>query len=77
METGEIKLNPCLNCNFSYYELVDGHYYCTECHQQYTNVAAVEHDEFTQGDRQPKSKLKVKAKVDKNKSQEGNNDSWK
>lgn len=69
METGEIKLNECSSCGFCYYELIDGHYYCTECHHQYENVAAIEHDEFTQGDRQ-KSKFKVK-KSSLNQTQEG------
>lgn len=65
MESEGIKLNECSNCGFNYYELIAGHYYCTECHQQHLNIVAKEHDEFAQGDTQ-KSTIKVKAKVEKN-----------
>ena len=64
MESEGIKLNECTNCAYFHYELIDGHYYCTECHQQYANIVAIEHDEFAQADTQ-KSTLKVKLKVEK------------
>ncbi|KAL7019427.1 hypothetical protein ACKWTF_011119 [Chironomus riparius] len=37
---------PCKNCGFNNYELVDGHYYCTECHELVENIVEKEIDEF-------------------------------
>jgi uncharacterized Zn finger protein (UPF0148 family) len=36
----------CKNCGFLTFELIDGHYYCTECYEQFDNVAKKEFDEF-------------------------------
>jgi uncharacterized Zn finger protein (UPF0148 family) len=37
---------PCKNCGFLTFELVDGHYYCLECFERLDNVAKKEIDEF-------------------------------
>lgn len=66
-----IQLPPCTSCGFNEFELIDGHFYCTECNLQCANVIAIEYDEFAQGETQ-KSKIKVKkTKEGKNQSQEG------
>lgn len=71
MESNHFKLQPCANCGFNIYELIDGGYYCTECSEKLLNVIAVEHDEFANVGTQ-KSQLKVKGKESKKqKAQEG------
>jgi len=37
---------PCNNCGFNDYELVDGHYYCKECHELVENIVEKEIDEY-------------------------------
>ncbi|XP_070507699.1 TATA box-binding protein-associated factor RNA polymerase I subunit B [Chironomus tepperi] len=37
---------PCKNCGFNNYELVDGQYYCTECHELVENIVEKEIDEY-------------------------------
>lgn len=37
---------PCKNCGFNNFELVDGHYYCTECHELVENIIEKEIDDY-------------------------------
>lgn len=40
---------PCKNCGYDIYELVDGHYYCLECHEVLENIVEKEID-FTENE---------------------------
>lgn len=68
MDRNYINLQPCTNCGFNSYELIDGHYYCVECNEQCQNKVAVEHDEYVHDTK--KVELKVKGK-EKKQSLEG------
>ena len=64
MNYNEHTLQPCPKCSYNAYEIIDGHYYCTECHEQYLNVIVEETDEFAQTETK-KSTITLKPKEKK------------
>jgi Zinc-finger of RNA-polymerase I-specific TFIIB, Rrn7 len=69
MNHNEVVLLPCTKCNYNVYELIDGYYYCTECHEQYANKIVIETNEFEQTTEVRKSTITIKSTTGKERSE--------